>query len=218
MRTACWPFHTLYRFRCKHVLHNSSCMRSVIMYYRNEITNGFSIWYNMRSECVVNIYLGLSTCYWWYYTHHYVCLCWFRPIPSIHFVYIMIFTVRTQGYFEGFFASIPENVRYHTPELNSASSVGRPWFQSHCIWYCCWNFKFFRPHSVFRWKELKHLTTCTGVTTDEAFCGVMVLTPYILFPKETAFATCCFNKLLILNTPVIRCCGSMWETFLRPTV
>ncbi|GFX07837.1 hypothetical protein TNCV_4161061 [Trichonephila clavipes] len=55
-RRARWPFHTLYCFSFKHVLHQTSSMRSGIIILENKgISNGSSVRDDMRSKYLVCI-------------------------------------------------------------------------------------------------------------------------------------------------------------------
>ncbi|GFV96096.1 hypothetical protein TNCV_1870571 [Trichonephila clavipes] len=56
VRRARWPFHTLYCFSFKHVLHQTSSMRSGIIILENKgISNGSSVRDDMRSKYLVCI-------------------------------------------------------------------------------------------------------------------------------------------------------------------
>ncbi|GFV71477.1 hypothetical protein TNCV_4562291 [Trichonephila clavipes] len=56
VRRARWPFHTLYCFSFKHVLHQTSSMRSGIITMENKgISNGSSVRDDMRSKYLVCI-------------------------------------------------------------------------------------------------------------------------------------------------------------------
>ncbi|GFW91571.1 hypothetical protein TNCV_4499911 [Trichonephila clavipes] len=56
VRRTRWPFHTLYCFSFKHVLHQTSSMRSGIIILENKgISNGSSVRDDMRSKYLVCI-------------------------------------------------------------------------------------------------------------------------------------------------------------------
>ena len=132
VRRARWPFHKLYRFSFKHVLHKTSCMGSDIIMLENiVISYGCSTRYDIRSDYLVCIPAGSQSTIPNNMQVRKLTLADFTPYHSTRLGYCD-HSRKNVGLFRVFLSLHIKKRRVSHSRLNQDSSVNSTWLQSCC--------------------------------------------------------------------------------------